>query len=351
MNRLSPLQLAVLMLCARCFSMMTYFPYTGSNTLVFMFAILVSTALQGLLLVPAAVLCANREKGLCEIALERSRVLGLLVTGAFFVYFLWDIFITTGTFAYFMDNYFSNYISRVPAIICAGAAAIYLGGLGSSALGKCGGAMFFLFCVFTGVLLLSTFTKPELANFHLALPNVPKALSGGISGEFVRNRELVMLVFLLGDVKGSKPNAVYSYLAVKLVILELLLGFVTLVLGDFALATDTPFFYLSCLSNSSVIERYDAGFMAVWTVLAVVRLAAVLHCSVRCLRLLDRRITRATAIAVGQIIPAAATFYLLSKRSWKGLAYLGESPFLITAAAGVVPMIVLLAVNVRREKK
>lgn len=348
-NTLSPLQLAVIMLCARCFSMMTYFPYTSSNTLVFMLAIVASTALQGLLLIPAAVLCSKYKMGLCEIALLKSRPVGLLVTGGFFLYFVWDIFITTGTFAYFMDSFFSNQISRLPAVICAGTAALYLGGMGSSVLGKCAGIMFFVFAFFAGILILSAITYPDITGFHLAQRNIPKVLAGDISGEFIRNRELVMLVFLLGDVKGSKPKAVYSYLAVKLVILEALLAFVTLVLGEFALATDTPLFYLSCLSNSSVVERYDAGFMSVWTVLALVRLAAVFHCCGRCVWILSGGRAKSAMVLSVQTIPAAATLYLLSKRSWKGLAYLNESPWLLVCAVGVIPLAVML-LRVRRRK-
>lgn len=348
MNRLSAWQLAVLMLCARCFSMMTYFPYTGSNTLVFMAAILLSTALQWLLLLPVSVLCSKYGKGLCELALERQRTFGLMITGALLVYFAWDIFITTGTFAYFMDSYFSNQISRLPAVICAGGVAVYLGGLSSSVLGKSAGVMFLLFCLFTGILVLSAAENPDLTNFHLAQENIPRTLLGDIKGEFIRNRELVMLVFLLGDVKGSKRGAVLSYLAVKLVLLEVMIGFVTLVLGEFGSSTDTPFFYLSCFSNSSVVERYDAGFMSVWTALAVIRLAAVLHCFSRCLRLIFRKMSAGTAAAV-QIIPAAVTFYLLSRRSWKGLAYLNESPWLIALLAGSVPLAVLIAMKVRKR--
>lgn len=348
-NRLSALQLAVIMLCARCFAMMTYFPFTGGNALVFMLAILLSTAMQAVMLIPAAMLCARHGKGICELALLRNRGIGLAVTGAFLLYFVWDIFVTTGTFAYFMDSYFSNQISRLPAVICVGGVALYLGSMRSSVLGKCAGIMFFLFVFFAGIMVLSTFTQPDLTGFHLAQRGIPKALAGDIKGEFVRNRELVMLVFLLGDVKGSKQGAVWSYLAVKLVILELLLGFAALVLGDFALETDTPFFYLSCLSNSSVVERYDAGFMSVWTALAVIRLAAVFHCFGRCLHILSGGKAGARVTAAVTSIPAAATFYILSKRGWKSIVYHSESPWLIFCAAGLLPLCVMILLKVRRR--
>ena len=351
MDRLSPLQLAALMLCARCFSMMTYFPYSGSNTLIFMAAVVISTALQWLILLPVSVLCTRRGKGICELALSRGRVLGIAVTAAFALYFLWDIFVTTGTFAYFMDNYFSNQISRVPAVICVVGAAVYLGSLGSAPLGRCGGIFFCVFAFFTAIMLASTVQQPDFANFHLAQRDIPQTLAGDISAELVRNRELVMLAFLLGGVNGSKHRAVLSYLGVKLVLLEILLGFAALVLGSFAGETDMPFFYLSCLSNSSVIERYDAGFMSVWTVLGVVRLAAGLHCIGRCVQLLCGGRARRSAVLAAQILPAAATFFLLTKRRWKELAYLRESPWLMIAVAAVIPLAVSVIVRRRRKNE
>ncbi len=194
MNRLSPLQLAALMLCARCFSMMTYFPYSGSNTLIFMAAVVISAALQWLILLPASVICAKSGKGICGLAYARSRAAGIIVTLAFLLYFVWDVFITSGTFGYFMDNYFSNQISRVPALICAVGAAVYLGSLGSAPLGRCGGIIFCVFAFFTAIMLLSTVQQPDTANFHLAQRDIPKTLSGDISAELVRSRELVMTV-------------------------------------------------------------------------------------------------------------------------------------------------------------
>ena len=350
MDRLSPLQLAALMLCARCFSMMTYFPYSGSNTLIFMAAVVISAALQWLILLPASVICTKSGKGICGLAYARSRAAGIIVTLAFLLYFVWDVFITSGTFGYFMDNYFSNQISRVPALICAVGAAVYLGSLGSAPLGRCGGIIFCVFAFFTSIMLLSTVQQPDTANFHLAQRDIPKTLSGDISAELVRSRELVMTAFLLGDVKGSKQKAVLSYLGVKLAILEILLGSAALVLGEFAGATDMPFFYLSCLSNSSVIERYDAGFMSVWTALGVVRLAAGLHCIGRCIsHLCGGRAGRSVILAF-QLLPVGATFFLLTKRRWKELAYLRESPWLIITAAAIIPL-AAVSVKVRRRRK
>lgn len=347
MNKLRPLQLAVLMVCARCFSMMTYFPYTHSNTLIFMVGILLSGAFQTILLIPAVAVCQKREMGLCEIAAARSVAMGRVVTCFFLAYFAWDIFVTTGNFAYFSDQYFSDQISRIPVVICAVGVAAYLGLMSSQVLGKCAGIMFALFAVFTSVLLLSTVTQPDLTNFHLAQRDIGSTIIKDAKWELIRNRELVMLVFLLGDVRGSKAKAAYGYIAIKIVILEVVMAFVTLVLGELAVETDMPFFYLSCYANSSVIERYDAGFMSVWTIMAVLRIAVMLHCFARCLQKLSGRLSRRSA-TITAIIPAAATIIVLSQRRWKSIAYLREPPLLIIAVAAIIPLAVALLRKNRR---
>ncbi len=349
MNTISPLQLGVLALCARCFSMMTYFPYTGRNTLVFMAALVISCALQGLMLIPAVVLCKREGCGLCEAAARRSVTLAKAAALLFLAYFLWDIFATVGTFAYFTDQYFSDQISRIPAVICAGTAALYLATMRSGVLGKCAGIVFVLFIAFFVILFLSAADAPDMSNFHLAQRDLPKTLMNDVGGEFVRNRELVMLVFLLGDVKGSCTKAAYSYLVMKLVILETVMGFAALVLGELAQQTDMPVFYLSCYSNSSLIERYDAGFMSVWTMLAVLRLAALVHCAGRCVKVMFPKLTGNSSTIAAGVLPAVAAAALLLKRRWKTVAYLREPAVLIAVTAAVIPCVVYLLVKGRKK--
>lgn len=349
LNSLSHFQLYALLLCARCFSMMTFFPHSGETTLVFMMAVFGSVLLQALLLVPAAVMGAVLGKGLCHAAFEKSKPLGRFVTLLFLCFFLWDIFATSGNLAYFLDRFFSSRISRIFALVCALAVAVYIGCHSSAVLGKCAGIAFALFAVFMVVLMVSTFYQPDITNFHLAVPGLQSSFWNSLKAEFIRSRELAMLVFLMGDVKASRPKAAFAYLALKLIVLEFALGFVTLILGDFALSTDMPIYYLSCLSNSSVIERYDAGFMAVWTCLAVLRLAGLFHCCTRCLNLLWERIPRKLSVAI-VILPAAATFGLLSLRRWGSVAYTNESFVPIAVLVGLMPLAALI-VRKRREAK
>ena len=350
MERLTPWQLALMLVCARCFSMMTYFPYTGSNTLIFMAAILASAAIQGILLIPAVRLCSRTGKSLCSTAMCTDRTLGIAVTAAFLGYFVWDIFLSTGNFAYYTDQYFSNRVPGIPAVILACVAALYLAAMKISVIGRCAGIMFAVFAIFTAVLMLSASGDPDITNFHLAQRDILTVAADDVKNEFVRNKELVLLVFLLGDVRGSKTRSVCSYLWVKLLILETVMGFVTLMLGELALETDMPFFYLSCSASSSMVERYDAGFMSVWTVMAVLRLAVVIHCAARCIRQLASAVSIRTAAAISCAVPIAAAFLLLCEHRWKDIAYLREPPLVIAALIALLPIAVSV-IRARKERK
>ena len=72
-------------------------------------------------------------------------------------------------------------------------------------------------------------------------------------------------------------------------------------------------------------------------------------CCTRCLNLLWERIPRKLSVAI-VILPAAATFGLLSLRRWGSVAYTNESFVPIAVLVGLMPLAALI-VRKRREAK
>lgn len=74
------------------------------------------------------------------------------------------------------------------------------------------------------------------------------------------------------------------FLLTRLALVEIVLGFITMILGDYTLLAKLPFFALAAFSRTAIIERYDAAVMGVWVMLSVYKLGVYFHCSGRCLR-------------------------------------------------------------------
>ena len=81
----------------------------------------------------------------------------------------------------------------------------------------------------------------------------------------------------------QQKTSVY-FLLTRLALVEIVLGFITMILGDYTLLAKLPFFALAAFSRTAIIERYDAAVMGVWVMLSVYKLGVYFHCSGRCLR-------------------------------------------------------------------
>lgn len=340
--RLSAMQLAALALCARCYSMMTYFPHENNNAAVYIISVLLSSAVQALIILPAVVLAGRTGQGAIYAAGSEKPTVSKIAAALYLLFFMWDIFMTSAGFGYFLDEYFSHRVSGIAALICIAAAAAYLSGLRSSVLGKCAGITLAVFASFTLLLVLSALDRTDASAFHFAVDDIGGTLAQDVKLDILRSREVVMLAFLLGDVKGSHAKSAYSYIGVKAFIVSFVAAFAVLVMGDFAFSTQTPFYYLSCCCTSTIIERFDAGYMSVWTALAVLRLGLGLHCASRCCAVLVSPKEKKTARRLIPFLPAAAAFVVLLFHKGKSVVYLRESLWVIILLAGIIPLGMML---------
>jgi hypothetical protein len=353
MNKISQLQLFAVMLCGHAFSLMTFFPYTFDNPTEYMIGVLISTAIEVLLAVPAVIIY-KRFSGLdpCSLAGESSKGLrtaaGIFYTLTFF-YFAYRV---TGNFVYFLDSVLSGYFPRALVVVSVCAAAVYLGLMKASVIGKTSGIMLALFALFTVLVIASSFSKTEsdFLSFHLASENITHGISEAVRCELLRNLDMVFLLFFLPKLRGSPVRVSALYLGVKLVMVELSVGFVTVMLGDFAMTSKLPFSSMASYSTSSMIERFDAAFMAVWVILAIVRLGAVLHCSADCIKAVFPKADRTLSVIISAAIPAAAAVYKLTAYDWESTAY-DMSGWLLTVTAMLFVPLVIAAFVLLRERR
>lgn len=346
MNKLTPLQLFTLMICGRAFSMMTYFPFIHDNTQVIMLGMVISTVIQGILVLPIIYLHKKFPGDcVCTLALSKNRVLGVCITGIYMLLFLIVSFFIIGNFAYFLDYFFADYIPRIMIVLCCTLAAIYLAHMNTWVIGKTSIVTAALFVLFTVVIVLGSFQKFSFNNFHLAVDNFPHSLWEAVKSEFVLNWDLVLFIFLLPDLKGSATKTASWYLITKLVISEVILTFITMILGDYGTITKLSFFSLSAYSHTQFIERYDAAFMSLWVIIALVKLSVYIHCAGRCVKLIAPKVKFVPSVTICGLLPAAASLFLLIPHKWKNAAYFEGGMWLQIALYSLMPLLILLFVK------
>ncbi len=344
MTKISPMQMFAVMLCGHLFSLMTFFPQGLGSPAEYMIGIALAGLIEVLFLVPLFYLCRFFEgKDPCAVSAEVSPVLGRL-TGAFYtavlLYFAYRV---TGNLSYFLDNVSSGSFPRTAAVIGVCAVSAYLGLMKPSVIGKTAGAMLVLFGCFAGVVLLFSAGSSEdgFLSFHLASENVRSGVLSSVRCELLRSLDLVVLLIMLPEVKGSPVKAGAFYLAGKSLIAELAVGFAVIMLGDYVLVSKLPLSALGTYSGSSMTERFDAVFMAVWTTLAIVRLGAVFHCAGKCLCHTVRVLDKSTAVLLSAGVSAGAALIRLRSSDWESIAYNTDGRAILTAAMIIVPFAVM----------
>ena len=154
-----------------------------------------------------------------------------------------------------------------------------------------------------------------------------------------------MIVFLLPSTKGNAAKTSVYFLLTRLALVEIVLGFITMILGDYTLLAKLPFFALAAFSRTAIIERYDAAVMGVWVMLSVYKLGVYFHCSGRCLRYVFPKLGSGSGVIITAVIPAAATLFWLLPHKWESIAYAGLSPIPLIFLGGVIPLLFLIFVK------
>ena len=154
-----------------------------------------------------------------------------------------------------------------------------------------------------------------------------------------------MIVFLLPSIKGNAAKTSVYFLLTRLALVEIVLGFITMILGDYTLLAKLPFFALAAFSRTAIIERYDAAVMGVWVMLSVYKLGVYFHCSGRCLRYVFPKLGSGSGVIITAAIPAAVTLFWLLPHKWESIAYAGLSPIPLIFLGGVIPLLCLILVK------
>ena len=204
--------------------------------------------------------------------------------------------------------------------------------------------------IFMLLLFVNTAADADITGLHLAQSDPGEGLVHNLSSQLSQSRELVLFVFLLSDLKTGHRRSAVFYIIIALCTAQSCICLAGIALGEFASETDTPLYYLSCLSSSGIAQRFDAGFMAVWTALGAIRLGVVIHCTARCVKRLFASFSNSLAAKILPLLPVALSVPVLYTRRWKTVVKFEESPYIIVSVVAAVPL-VLFALMVKRRKK
>ena len=350
-NKLTSAALICLLLCTRCFSALTFFPAQINSGTAYIIGAVTGTAVQGLLIVPAVMLAKNYRADPCTLAFGQSKNFGRGVTLAFLIYFIYEAFFDIGNLAYFTDYFFSVNMPRTAVVIGCVLTAVLAALSSSAVIGRVSQPALFGIAVTLAVIAAGSAGEMDVTRFDLAVPRASETVLQAAFAETDRCECLVLFAFLAGRTKGDAANTARRFLILKGLLICMICGMVTAVLGSFAMRTKLPVFTLAAASENLITERSDAVFLPVWVFTGLVRLANLIYCAAECIRMLIPKTKKMGSTLAAGAVPAAMALPLLTGYGWEKAVHSEHSLPAVIVLGTVLPMVMMRMCAQSEEQK
>lgn len=247
---------------------------------------------------------------------------------------------TALTFARASSVFFQGRLYPQAALLCALLAAVYAATRYPAVIGRTAVMISALLILLTLFLAAGAVPLAKPLNFHAAVTRPVRRLflSGGVEA-LDPGCLLVFLILAPAVKKGSPLRSAAIYTALRLAVAAVVMLLITAVLGDAADSTPYPALTLARCSGGSLMERRDALYLFIWTTLALMRMAALLHCCGVIIARRGRTFTRFSGTVLCALVCCFAVTALLVSGSELKLTYTLTQVLAALAAALVPPII------------
>ena len=352
-------QFLLLLFMCRVFTLMTFVPFArdGDGLTLRLTAAAVSTAVQAVLLIPAAVL----KKSATEVIISKNKPCGVIAAALYLLFFL---FVTANSLLHFQSFLSARFFPYADSLVWIGVmliVCVYCACLGTEALGRSAVLLFWIFVISLAAMAISSAGEADSANLYFE-PLAADGLFSAVLDDLSRSGEICAAVFLAGRVRPAEQNnsagkgrcglrcGVYGFLASKLVLAETVMLLVAAVLGDFASLSDYPFLALGTFGGERFIQRADSLYLVVWTITAVLNVSLFLHISAGLFGEVFPKMKYRTALS------ALLVFWTLPLATSAGKIFSQIrstvcSGWAVILLAGIIPLIALIASKVSHGRK
>ncbi len=271
--KISSWQLLLLLFLSRLFTTITFFSLESKDSASIILPFAASVLVEIILFVPAILLYKKYPKENAIIsALKVNKVLGIILICIYSIFLIFMVFKTVRFFLYFFETAFSDLLPVVWVGVMLLAASVYVAYLGIVAAARSAAVVFGLFIVMLLIVIPATAGDFEISNYY-TMPISSNSLFQGILDGISRSDETVVLVLIMPYLREKLAKAVYGFLGMKLVFIEGIIICCMLLLGGYMTAAPFSFFTMCRYAKTAFIERLDAVYLVVWTLMGVIKLS------------------------------------------------------------------------------
>ncbi len=278
-NRISMLQLVILLFLSRQFTSLTYSPGIGTavSGTATLYSYLIGAGVLLLLFLPLVIM-ANKYPERSVVMNLQAEFRGFGIFGGFlyYGYLVLSAAHTLAQFQFFMTNAVfpdaSVWVILLPMLLVA----VYAASVGIEGIARSGFLIFIGFVIAVAVILFSSIPNVELKNVYPLEQNRLQEIAMGTYGVVSRSAEPILFALLLPYVGGRTGKATVGFTLLSAAVQELTAFFILTVLGRFSYSQTFPFYSLASISEISIFHRMDALYMGIWVLVGFIKLALLL---------------------------------------------------------------------------
>lgn len=341
------MQLAAVIIICRIFTLMTYIPLieNGHSLKVQLSAAAVSSLIQAVMLIPSVMLFRDgndteKNSGICERVLEKSRFWGYIVISVYYVYFILAAAYSALNFTEFIGSRFIGDIPEQITLLLLILVCLYCTRCGIEGIGRAAPVVIAGFIIMLIVMLCGGLERIDTENIAggFDTDSFLRALYNDLSRSF----ELTILCFGGKYIsQGFRKSAYYSLAARLLCTVITVLGAV-LVLGDYVYMCSYPFLNIGSTAGVRFLQRIDSVYMIIWVLASVTALSAALYTASDVLKTAAPSLNRdTTALVSALLLFIAALPYAVSDKDAELYKALTSLPALLVTAV-LIPLIILI---------
>lgn len=268
-------QAVILLFLSRVFALLDYSPSfeesVSGQTLLW--GNVVALGIQLLALLPGLLLYHRFEgQNFLVVAYNHWRPLGFICAGYLFLLVGLSAMASLVGFEYFLSNIIYPNASAVSIILTMGIACIYCSTLGLEGIGRAGTVLFAFFLVALATVFFATYHSIDLLNLHPIQRNPVAAVITNALSNTSRTHELYLLLLILPKIKGKKYKPCL-WMPILWFVMAQASGFlITTVLGDYGLVQTFPYYAVTAIAETRILQRFDSFHMVLWVFSAFVNL-------------------------------------------------------------------------------
>ena len=188
-------------------------------------------------------------------------------------------------------------------------------------------------------------------NLDIAVQNPVNDILSCVVKELGMNSELTAFALILPYIKSDVKKAGYILLAMKLVVLEVIVFIYTTLLGEYIKLAEIPLFVVGSFSKTKFIERFDALYMAEWTLCAALSIGLFILLASKGIKRIAVKIRDIYIILVVALICLGINIpFSLSKKPYDMIIDKWFTSIQMIVLTCILPLIILLVQKVKKTK-